>query len=111
MKNFWLVASSLGLAAALTLSHGLLRAASVFAPPEFAWAIRVVPALSIYVAVFFFYTYLLKYFDISVLYPIYTALSVIGVAVMGMVFFGESTSALKIVGALFLVIGIVFIVK
>lgn len=111
MKNIWLMASSLGLAATLTLSHGLLRAASEFTIMETAWAIRVVMALLLYAIVFFVYTYLLKYFDLSKLYPIYTALSVIGVSAVGMVFFGESAAATKFLGGLFLVVGIVLIAK
>lgn len=111
MKTIWLVASGLCLAATLTLSHGLLRAAAAFTPMEAAWAVRVIAALFLYTIVFFVYTYLLKHFDLSALYPIYTALSVIGVSIVGIAFFGESASAIKILGGLLLVIGIVLISK
>lgn len=109
MNSAWLVLSGCGLAATLTLSHALLRAASAYTPMESAWAIRVFAALTLYTIVFFVYTYLLKHFDLSALYPIYTALSVIGVFVVGVVFFGESVSMIKIIGAAFLLGGIAMI--
>lgn len=111
MKSVWIIVSGLGLAATLTLSHALLRTAAAFSPLEAPWVIRVAAALFLYTIVFFVYSYLLKYIDISALYPVYTALSVIGVSVVGVVFFGEATSAIKLVGGVFLVVGIALIVK
>lgn len=111
MKTYWLIASGVSLAAVLTLSHGLLRMAAAFTPMEYPWAIRVGGALFLYALVFFVYTHLLKYFDISALYPIYTALSVIGVALMGVAFFGEHVSAAKVIGGVLLVIGITLITR
>lgn len=110
MKGSLLVVSGVVLAAILTLSHGLLRAAA-FSPMEYPWVIRVVGAVFLYGLVFIAYTYLLKYFHISALYPIYTALSVIGVTVMGVVFFGEQASAANVVGGVFLLIGVALIAR
>ena len=70
------------------------------------WIIRVATALSLYGLVFITYTLLLKHYDISVLYPLYTALSIMGVSLIGILYFGESMSAYKIVGMMFLFIGI-----
>lgn len=111
MKSYLLIASGLGLAATLTLSHGLLRAAAAFPPMEYPWTIRVGGALFLYALVFVVYTRLLQFFDISALYPIYTALSVIGVIVMGVVFFGEQASITKVIGGAFLLFGIALIAR
>ena len=111
MKSYWVVASGIGLAAVLTVSHGLLRAAAALPPMGYPWAIRVGAALLLYTVVFLIYTYLLRYFDISSLYPVYTAFSMIGVVVMGMVFFDEYISVPKVIGVALLLVGIILIAR
>lgn len=107
MKSTWgLVCSALILSLVLTLSHALLRAAAVHTPMELPWFIRVATALFLYGLVFFVYTALLRYFDISVLYPVYTALSIIGVSLVGIAYFGESLSLYKILGLIALLVGV-----
>ncbi len=107
MKNtLLLIIAACSLAAVLTLSHALLRAAATQTPMEYPWAIRVGTSLFLYGSVFFVYTMLLRHFDISVLYPIYTALSIIGVSLVGITFFGETLTVAKICGVILLVVGI-----
>lgn len=101
-----LVAFSLLLASVLTLSHILLRAAAVYSPLEIPWLLRVGAALFLYAVVFFVYTTLLRRFDVSSLYPIYTALSVIGVFLAGVLFFNENITIYKVIGVILLVIGV-----
>lgn len=97
---------ALVLSSVLTLSHALMRAAAAFVPLEFPWTVRVAIALFLYGTVFFIYLMSLKYFDISVLYPAYTALSIIGVSMVGIIYFGESISLYKIIGLTLLLVGV-----
>jgi multidrug transporter EmrE-like cation transporter len=107
MKSAWgLVCSALLLSVVLTFSHALLRAAAAYTMLELPWIIRAATALFLYGLVFFAYTVLLKYYDISLLYPIYTALSIIGVSLVGVAYFGESLSLYKILGMTLLLMGI-----
>ncbi|NOT85449.1 MAG: hypothetical protein HOP02_11870 [Methylococcaceae bacterium] len=107
MKNTWaLIGAALILSIVLTLSHALLRAAAAYPQLELAWILRVGAALFLYGSVFLAYTVLLKYFDISIFYPIYTALSIVGVSLVGIAYFGETFSLNKILGMLLLLAGI-----
>ena len=99
------ILSAVILASVLTLSHALLRSAATFPSLEIQWTIRVGAALFLYTIVFFAYSLLLKRFEISILYPAYTALSIIGVGLVGMLYFSESVSLTKVVGYGFLIIG------
>lgn len=105
-NNIALVGFAILLSAALTLSHGLLRSASSYPSLEYDWAVRIAPALFLYGLVFFLYTVLLRYYNISILYPVYTALSILGVSLIGVLYFGEDFSLYKIIGMIFLLIGI-----
>jgi multidrug transporter EmrE-like cation transporter len=107
MKGAWgLIFFALLLSVVLTCSHALLRAASVYTTMGLPWIIRVATALFLYGLVFFAYTVLLKYYDISLLYPVYTALSIIGVTMVGIIFFGENFSLYKVLGLTLLIMGI-----
>ena len=104
-----LILSAFALALTLTSSHALLRSAAAFAPMGGPWIIRTGAALFLYALVFFVYSALLRHFDISTLYPLYTALSIIGVSVLGMALFGESVTSSKIVGLALMTAGIALI--
>ncbi len=107
MKSGWtIIIFAFILSLMLTLSHALMRAAAAFIPLEFPWIFRVAIALLLYGIVFFVYLMSLKHFDISVLYPAYTALSIIGVSMVGIFYFGESVSLYKIIGLSLLIVGI-----
>lgn len=105
-NNFSLIGFALLLSAVLTLSHALLRSAAAYPTMEFGWILRIGPALFLYGLVFLGYTFLLKYYDVSVLYPVYTALSIIGVFLIGIFYFGEEISPYKIMGLVLLLVGI-----
>lgn len=107
MKNIYpLLGFALLLSGVLTASHVLLRASAAYTVMEFPWFMRVGSALFLYALVFIVYAVLLKYFDISVLYPVYTAFSIIGVFFAGVFFFGEEFSLYKAGGVLFLILGV-----
>lgn len=100
-----LLGFSLLLSAMLTFSHALLRSASDYAVMEFSWVVRISVALLLYGFVFIFYALLLKYFNLSILFPVYTAFSLIGVFLVGALYFGEEVSVFTIVGLILLIIG------
>ncbi len=70
---------------------------------------KLVVALGIYFAVFLIYPYVLRYFPVSIVFPVYTGLAILMVMLAGVVFFGEKIQLLQCLGAAFLIIGIAFI--
>ena len=71
---------------------------------------RIVPS----VLIFFFYgisfvclTFALKWLDISIAYAIWAGLGTVLVAIIGMVYFREPTSAFKFISIGFIIIGVV----
>lgn len=88
------------------MSHALLRASSSHPPMELGWILRVGGALLLYAAVFFSYAIILKYFDLSVLYPTYTALSILGVFLVGVLYFGEQFTIAKFLGMIAIIVGV-----
>ena len=71
----------------------------------------VIFALAIYAFIFFYYIFVLKTTSISLLYPVYTGLSVVFVFVAGQLFFGEEPGAMQQLGAIFVICGIVLLGK
>ena len=63
----------------------------------------------LYGAVFIIYTFSLKFFEVSAIYPIYTAISIIGVYLLGVTYFNEIINAKKIIGMILLIISIALI--
>ena len=60
-----------------------------------------------YVLCFFFLSYALKTIDMSVAYAIWCALGILLISIIGMVFFHESISFLKIASILLIILGTV----
>lgn len=108
-QSIALISVAIALAGTLTLSHALLRAAASHSYFDIGWLLRVGGALILYALVFFAYSFVLKYFDLSILYPAYTGLSILGVVVVGVIYFGEQLTGLKIVGVLSIVFGVALI--
>lgn len=105
-KMLPLVLVAFALATVLTTSHALLRASSSHMPFEPAWLLRVGSALLLYGAVFFAYSIVLKYFDLSVLYPAYTSMSILGVFLVGVLYFGEHFTIAKLLGMIAIIVGV-----
>lgn len=114
MKALAAIGVSTALATLLAISHALLKKASTASHVsglEFylhnAWLIAL--ALLIYVAVFFAYPYVLRFFPISVIFPTYTGLTVLLVMLFGSLAFGERILFGQYVGAALLIAGIALI--
>lgn len=60
-------------------------------------------ALALYFTVFVLYAYALRRLELSVLYPTYTALSVLLTCLAGIVYFGEQWTIRTVVGCLLLI--------
>lgn len=101
-----LILVALALATVLTTSHALLRSSTTHAAFEAAWLLRVGGALLLYGAVFLAYAQILKYFELSVLYPTYTALSILGVFLVGVLRFGEQFTVPKLIGMIAILAGV-----
>ena len=102
------------LALLLSSSHLLLK--HVYTNQHDSWAAmlkveypKIGLALTIYGFVFAYYIWALKYFPISLLYPIYTGLSVSFIAMAGYYFYAEPLSLYQIAGITFILVGVVLI--
>lgn len=103
--------NSVLLASLLALSHGVLKWVALQAKgglwdliSEF-WP-YLAGAATIYFFIFVYYTQLLRHTDLNVLYPIYTALSILLVFTMGWLYFGEPVTTLKIIGGILIISGV-----
>jgi small multidrug resistance pump len=101
-----LILVALALATVLTISHALLRSSTTHAAFEPGWLLRVGGALLLYGAVFLAYSWILKFFELSVLYPTYTALSILGVFLVGVLRFGEQFTVPKLIGMIAILAGV-----
>jgi len=77
-----------------------------FQPDRIIYAVLALVVAS-YVASFVLLGFALRHFDLSVAYAIWAGLGVTVVAVIGVVFFGDKVSALKLVSIAMIVAGIV----
>jgi len=77
-----------------------------FQPDRIIYAVLALVVAS-YVASFALLGFALRHFDLSVAYAIWAGLGVTVVAVVGVVFFGDSVSALKIASIAMIVAGII----
>ncbi|GEM_PF-386481 len=112
-KNITLALHAILLASFLASSHGLLKWVSI-QPGGNYWMLLlrqwpvVLLALAIYGFVFFYYIFVLRGSPVSILYPVYTGLSVALVTLVGVMFFEESLQPLQLMGAVMIVGGIAF---
>lgn len=95
------------LASTLAASHWLLRSSATFEAFSFDWLTRVSTALALYFFVFLLYTGLLRRFEISLLYPIYTGLSIVFVTVIGVYYYAEPLSLWRLAGVFLIATGII----
>jgi len=106
-----LILHAVMLASLLASSHGVLKWVSVQPGGSFfelvlrQWP-AVVLALAVYGLVFFYYIFVLRGSPVSILYPVYTGLSVVLVSLIGRVIFNESLSLTQIMGIGFILAGI-----
>jgi multidrug transporter EmrE-like cation transporter len=107
--NLALIAFIVIISSILTLSHALLRSASAYPLMELSWFTRVFIALFLYGVVFVIYAVLLRHYELSILFPLYTAFSLIGVFLVGVIYFEEHLSSIKIIGAIIILIGSILI--
>ena len=77
-----------------------------FQPDRIIYAVLALVIAS-YVASFALLGFALRHFDLSVAYAVWAGLGVTVVAVVGVVFFGDSVSALKLASIALIVAGIV----
>ena len=77
-----------------------------FQPDRIIYAVLAL-VVSSYIASFALLGFALRHFDLSVAYAIWAGLGVTVVAVVGVVFFGDSVSVLKLVSIAMIVAGIV----
>jgi len=97
----------------LTVSHALLKWSAVRGEATDyigqiigSWHI-VLAALGIYGFIFGYYVWALRNMPLSMLYPVYTSLSIVFVAMSGYFVFGESMGTAKAIGIGLVCAGIV----
>jgi small multidrug resistance pump len=114
MTNVYAIIVSALLALLLTASNILLKIASSsntnsIIEMYISNAGKIFIALSIYFSVFLAYPYVLRFFPVSIIFPIYTGLAMLFVMISGGVFFSEKIHLTQYIGALLLISGIVLI--
>ncbi len=102
------------LALLLAASHGILKWVSLQPHESYLRLLleywyAVLLALSVYGFVFFYYILVLRTTPVSILYPIYTGLSVMFVLLIGHSVFSEPVSVAQVMGIVLVVVGIVLI--
>jgi small multidrug resistance pump len=99
------------LAGLLALSHGLLKWVAIQKAENYFkllgehWCI-VGLALAIYAGIFFYYIFMLKSTSLSIIYPLYTGLSLLFVLLLGVLLFHERLDFFQVLGSLCIVIGV-----
>ncbi len=71
---------------------------------------RLVPSVALFVCYGFAFvalTFVLRYMEVSIAYAVWAGLGTALIAVIGIVFFGESVTALKLVSLLLVIAGVV----
>jgi small multidrug resistance pump len=111
----WMLANAAALALVLTTAHALLKWASqkphaTFVELLMSQAPVVALALALYGGVFLWYLHALRRFEMSELFPLYTGLTLILVALAGVWLFGERRSPLQM-GGIGLIIGGLFLLQ
>ncbi len=100
------------LATLLATSHAVLKWVSVQSHDNYVQLLLsqwkgVLLALSLYGFIFFYYIVVLRSSPVSILYPVYTGLSVLLVLLVGRFAFSEPISSAQMLGAGFILAGIV----
>lgn len=111
-KYVWILSHALILASLLAGSHALLKWVSVqpnngYIDMLFNHWKGVFAALALYGFIFFYYIVVLRSSPVSILYPVYTGLSVLFVLLVGRFVFSEPLTSLQVLGAGFVLAGIV----
>ncbi len=108
---FYILANALFLSLMLSFSHGLLKWISIQEGGsqidvmfKFWWVLTT--SIFIYVIIFFYYAYILRFASISILLPVYTGLSIIFVFIMGVWFFQEPWNWQHVAGCLLIIAGV-----
>jgi len=108
-----LLFNSLLLATLLASSHGVLKWVADQSQDDYSQLLAqwkyIGLALSIYGFIFFYYILVLRSSPVSLLYPVYTGLSVIFVLFVGRIFFDEPVGIFQALGVLAIVVGIVLL--
>lgn len=111
--SIYLAAYSLLLAVLLTGAQALFKIFAITRNAQVDFGISTLfplgGALGLYFCVFLLYAQLLRRFELSLLYPSYTAVSVLLTYVAGVVFFHEPASARAGVGCLLLIVALYLI--
>lgn len=103
--------NALALAAVLSLSHALLKWVSQQPHTGFAdllarqWLL-IGAALALYGGVFLWYLHALRSFDMAVLFPTYTGITLILVALAGALVFGERLAVTQFAGVVLIAAGV-----
>ena len=111
-KYIWVLSHALILATLLASSHALLKWVSVQPNNGYVdmllsqWK-GVFAALALYGFIFFYYIVVLRSSPVSILYPVYTGLSVLFVLLVGRYVFSEPLTTMQVLGAGFVLTGII----
>ena len=116
IRTLGILGNTLLMASLLACSHGLLKWVSNQPHQSFLdlmlgyWP-QMTAALSVYGFLFFYYTFVLRLFNLAPLYSLYTGFAVLGVILIGVFFFEENLSQTQIVGCGLIVLGVLLVAR
>ena len=106
--------NALFLAVLLTISHGIMKWISSqpsagFADALFLYWPYLGVSIAIYLLIYLYYLFALRFLQLTILYPIYTGISMLLVFALGAIYFAEPVSPVKVIGCVFVTTGVVLI--
>jgi small multidrug resistance pump len=115
-SHAWMIVNAAALAVVLTIAPALLKWASQKPHDTFVELLMtqgavVALALALYGGVFMWYLHALRKFEMSQLFPLYTGLTLILVAIAGVVLFNERLAPVQIGGILLIVGGLYLLAR
>ena len=116
MNNVFLIVVSVLLALLLTISHVLFKVtANTFVEGQTLKAFygnnigKLLASLTLYFFVFVAYPYILRFFELSSFFPIYTSFTLLFVTIAGFLVFKEAPETRQIAGCVLLLIAVILI--
>lgn len=100
------------LAVLLAFSHALMKWVAARSHSGYLhslvdhWLVMT-SAIALYVFIFFYYNYILRVIPLSILYPVYTGLSILFVVLVGSLWFEETIGRIQLLGCILITSGVI----
>lgn len=116
ISHISIIIKSIFLSVLIVIAHGLFKWVAQHPAESYLslwltyWPVLLV-SIVLYFFVFFYYAHLLKTTQITLLYPIYTGLSIVILLLVGKAVFNETVSLIQVAGCFLIITGIFCVSK